>query len=541
MLPTIDLESCPPEILDELRKVMLEETIKEAREDLYTFVRLLAPILLPEGFRDGRHIKFICNELMLLERSIIESQESGGRVSPLREQFSLPPGGMKSLLISKFFVAWCLGRHPTWNIIQLGHSTDFARDNFGRKVKELISSQEYRAIFPDTRIKSDARAADRFELTAGGVYFCTGAGSAITGRRAHLLISDDVLTEHSAYSEKERNGINNWYVPGARSRLLPWGGEVMVATKWHLDDLMGYMNKMDRKGGRPWKAMRIPAIIDEDSSLKLGIPVGESFWPELWPLNVLLDKKLSHTPSQWAALFMQNPIPEEGSMIKAEWIQWWDEKIHGPIKVDYVVASIDSSFGNTKGTRSKTSGDYTAITVWGCFITKERGQNNALYDKRQMILLGARRGRWAFHELVKVMDEIKKNFDPDLFLVEKKGSGISLIQELEMLGYPLYEYSPDKDKEARVYASTRTFHAGNIWFVKDKMWARDVLQELITYPYAPNDDYVDTTTQAVLWLRKGFMLSQQGEYGYEEDEEEDPTRYQRNSTPSYWDEAQPKR
>ena len=525
-LGEINLENLPEEYLSRLRDVLVLQNVEKAREDLYAFVRLIAHTIFPEGYKDGKHIRFMCNELMALEQSVMRSQETGGEIQPDRYQFFLPPGGMKSMLISKLFVSWVLGRHPTWNIIQLGHSTDFAIDNFGKGVRQIMTSSEYQMIFPDTKIKGNA--AQRFQTTAGGVYFCTGAGSSIAGRRAHILISDDVISEQNAYSDKERNKVNEWYVPGARSRLMPYGTEIVVNTRWHLEDLSGFLLKLDEKSSRPWKVFRFPAILDRESSKLLGLPEGGSFWPELWPLSSLMDKKNSNAPSRWAALYMQNPIPEEGSWIKSEWIQWWDENVKGEPEVDYIVCSIDTAFGG-----SSKDADYTAITLWGVFSDKETGLNGRSYDKNQMILLAAKRGRseMDFPTLLKTLKEIKDSWAPDLFIVEKKGSGISLVQELKRLKFPIYEYQPDKDKKARVYACTNVFHSGCIWLPKDKKWARDVLQELITFPFAPHDDYVDSTTQAILWMRKNYFLAQPNEYGYLDDEDETGNvNYRR----SYW-------
>jgi hypothetical protein len=297
---------------------------------------------------------------------------------------------MKSKLV-KLFITWCLGRHPTWNVLQIGHSTKFAIDNFGREIKSVLMSQEFISIFPDEkcRMRTDARSAQSFELRGGGRYFCAGAGTKIAGRRAHLLVCDDVISEQEAYSDTERNKINEWYVPGARTRMLPYGAEVIVNTRWHLDDLSGYLENLDLNTENPWEIVKFPAILDYEGSQLLGLPEGGSFWPELWPLRVFHGMKESMVPSKWNALFMQNPVPDEGTIIKQDYWQIWHGK--KPPPCEYIVASLDTAFSEEE------RADYSAFSLWGVFYTREIDKDpySDSYGKEQvegnMILLAADR------------------------------------------------------------------------------------------------------------------------------------------------------
>ena len=118
----------------------------------------MAPEILPEDFVDGRHIQLICNEL----QDVVDSVANPDR-KPRRLQLFMPPGSMKSKLSSNLFPAWCLGRHPNWCFLAIGNSSDFAIDNLGRPTKDLIDSEQYKAIFPDTQLKKDVQAAGRWD------------------------------------------------------------------------------------------------------------------------------------------------------------------------------------------------------------------------------------------------------------------------------------------------------------------------------------------------------------------------------------------
>lgn len=485
---------------------LIEDATKRAREDFYIYTQLMAPVILPEGFKDGRHIELICRELERIEQSVVKG-------APERVQIFLPPGSMKSKLLN-LFVTWCLGRHPKWNILHIGHSTQFAEDNFGRQIRDVIRSLEYSSVFPGTKVRSDVRASGRWSTTEGGQYYCTGVGTRIAGRRAHLSICDDVISEQTAYSKLEREKINDWYVPGLQSRLLPNGAEAIINTRWHLEDLSGYLINIDRDSKRPWRVISIPAILDKESAELLGLEEGGSFWPELWPLEVLLEKKNSRgmTREVWASLYMQNPIPVEGSLISPDFIKIWDRD--DPPPVSYIVVSMDTAFSTSQ------RADYSAVTVWGVFKTLQVNFRGVEEEVSNIILLDAKKGHWSFNELCEKTVEFNKTYFPDIILIEKKASGQSLIQEMKRRALPIKEYLPDRDKWTRLHATLPFFESSRVWFPKKK-WANEVVTELTSFPHVPHDDYVDSTSQAILWLRDRYLV---GNNGYSVDEDEEDTR-----------------
>jgi predicted phage terminase large subunit-like protein len=113
----------------------------------------------------------------------------------------------------------------------------------------------------------------------------------------------------------------------------------------------------------------------------------------------------------------------------------------------------------------------------------------------------------AFPELKVVALKQYKEWEPDAFIVEKKASGGPLIQELRALGIPVQEFSPSRgnDKMVRVNAVADLFTSGTVW-APDTRWAREVIEEVAAFPVGENDDYVDTTTQALLRYRQGGFI-----------------------------------
>jgi predicted phage terminase large subunit-like protein len=489
----------------------------------------MAPEVLPEEFTDGRHIELICNKLQEVEESVKSKTKD-----PKRLQLFLPPGSMKSKLASNLFPAWCMGRNPNWCFLAIGSDFDFSVDNFGRPTKDLIDSDRFKAIFPATILKKDVQSAGRWDTTRKGRFVARGAGQNIAGRRAHISICDDVITEQT--SDTDRKKINTWYRKGLRTRLLPRGAEIIINTRWFVEDLSGFMLKIDGQMGdktasvRPWEVVSLPALLDEKASKYLleGLPddeerfaIGTSFWPEFWPTQLLEEKRDGMEPGEWLALYMQTPVAQEGAIVKRRQFNLWEED--DPPKCKYVLVSMDTAFSKSE------YADYSAFSVWGVFTNVTTTFEGDQIAQECLILLSAGRGRWDFAELCSKAQELDKTYSPDFFVIEDKASGQSLITEMRKRSLPIVAYTPEKDKSYRLQATTPYFQAGRIWVPQGKTWVEELISEVISFPKAPHDDYVDTVSQAILWMRDNNLIDNDGFSNYEEEED-----YWYNRRATYW-------
>lgn len=503
---------------------LLNKSIIKARTNFYTFVKLMAPEVLPDDFMDGRHIEVICDALQSVEESVANPKKT-----PKRLQLFLPPGSMKSKLASNLFPTWCLGRHPNWCFLAIGSDYSFAVDNFGRPTRDIVELPQYQAIFPEVGLRKDVAGADRWDTTKRGRFVARGAGQNIAGRRAMIAICDDVITEQT--TKNGRQEINKWYQKGLRTRLLPRGAEVIINTRWYLDDLSGFTEKLDAKSDRPWEIIKIPALLDEKARKLLrrkGDPeelyaVGTSFWPELWPTESFLEKKEVFPPSEWNALYMQNPIPEEGNIIKRESFQYWESET--PPKCKYVVISLDTAFS------SKETADYSAYTVWGVFDQIREGFDGERYKIPCAVLLGCEKNRWEFPDLCQKVQELYDQFEADFVLIENKASGQSLIQEMRRRGLPVVEYSPERDKITRLHSASPFFTSQRVFVPKDRQYAEELIADVCGFPNIPHDDMVDTVSQAILWLRDSSYIENNG---YPERESEVERMWKNKQRKTYW-------
>ena len=145
------------------------------------------------GYKDPAHIQLIAKHLQQLEEGSIK-----------RLAVFMPPRHGKSMLCSEFFPAWYLGNNPNEFVIQSTYAQELA-DDFGRKVRNQLQSPDFNNVFPSVALRSDSTSAKRFHTMQGGTYTAVGAGGAITGRGAHLLIIDDPIKgREDAESEVQR-------------------------------------------------------------------------------------------------------------------------------------------------------------------------------------------------------------------------------------------------------------------------------------------------------------------------------------------------
>lgn len=497
------------------RLIQLADAIKQkawlqSRTSFYAFVRLMAHYMLDgEAYVDGAHIRAICNVLELVE---------AGRCTRLMT--FLPPRSMKSVLLM-LFVAWCMGRNPKWRIMWISHTTEKAEECSGR-IRDLLREPDYLGVFPDVDIRKDMQGIQRWKLTAGGSFLPAGAGKSIAGYGFTLGILDDPLSEQTAASDLEREKINRWYGPGFRSRKNPNSRIVLVNTRWHVRDLAGVI--LDQAEREPkadqWTVISIPAILNEAAATFLGLPEGGSYWPEFISLEDLLSTRESReliTKANWASLYMQTPVAAEGNIFQADSFQDWPEE--EPPDCEEIIFSIDGAYGR------KETNDFSVIQVWGIFYKKVTLPKGEEVLAPNAILLFQEKGRWAYPEFRKKTLKLIHEWNPDRVIVEKKASGISLIQDLEAHHIPVLPFNPDRDKIARANATTGVLEKKRIWLPYGKTYSLELLKEALAFPRAPHDDQVDAMVMALLYLRKLHEIA------VDVEPDEIPTKRRANS---YW-------
>lgn len=459
-------------MLDDLEEAKSRE---KAQQNFLHFVKRMWP-----GFIGGRHHEIMADAF---ERVV------NGQCKRLI--INMAPRHTKSEFASYLLPAWFMGRYPDRKIIQATHTAELAVD-FGRKVRNLIDSEDYQRVFKGVGLQSDSKAAGRWNTSKGGAYFAVGVGGAIAGKGADLFIIDDPHTEQEALTALSDPSVYDkaydWYTSGPRQRLQPGAAIVVVMTRWATRDLTGRLvqSSIERDGVSEWEVIELPAIL----------PSGEPTWPQFWSKTALETLKAELPPAKWNAQYQQQPTNEEGAILKREWWRRWTRE--DPPPCEFIMVCADTAF--TKNNRS----DYTAFTTWGVFHADGADGRKV----PNVILLDAWKDRLEFPDLKARAVRVYKEWQPDAFIVEAKASGLPLIHELRQAGVPVSEFTPTRasgDKIMRANSVSDIFASGAVW-APERRWADEVIEECAAFPNGAHDDFVDTVIMALMRYRSGGFI-----------------------------------
>lgn len=467
---------------------------RRARENLADYMEYMSGRVPP------RHMKF-------LSKKLEEKMERKGDRLLICE----PPGHGKSHVGSLHFPAFYLSRFPDHNIITVSHTESFA-EQWGRKVRNIMMSQEHKVLFPNISVSEDSRSAGRWDLNTGGSYYASGVGGSVTGRRADCVVIDDALRGvEDAESEAIRNSMWDWYGSDLLTRLKPGGIIIVIGTRWHLDDLIGRLIASEKqRGGDKWEKVILPALAKEGDPL--GRKIGEALWPEWEDEKALARKRAqpSMTARMWESLYQQSPVLESGNVIKRDWIKIWNQR--EPPPCEFIIQSWDTAI------TSKNKSAFSVCLTFGIFKEDKT-------DLPSVILLSRWRERVDYPELRKMAQRLANNYlddnrevpmssnhrrPPDMILIEAKATGEPLIADLNRAGISATRFNPNKhgDKNARLLLTTDIFENGRFYvpgqppnYTLPRRWAEEYVNSLISFPASDSRDDADATSQAIIRMK----------------------------------------
>ena len=301
-----------------------------------------------------------------------------------------------------------------------------------------------------------------------------------------LLIDDPIKNATEAESATTKQAIYDWYRSTAYTRLAPGGGVCIVQTRWAFDDLSGTLEELAEKDPKAdqWEIVRYPAIALEDEKYRRK---GEALHPERYDEEAYERIRNSVGPRYWAALYQQQPTPDEGGYFQRDMVEWYN----GPVPEECVYYTTwDFAIGKNE------RNDYTV------------GITAALDKEDNLWLVDMRRGRWNSFEIVEQMLRVQRRYNPRTMGIEKGQIQLAIgpylekrIQEERLYEMNIKELPPGRrDKESRARAIQGRMAQGKVWFPRDKDWVDALMQELLQFPNGKHDDAVD----ALAWI--GLML-----------------------------------
>lgn len=376
-----------------------------------------------------------------------------------------------SQLLSIWTSTWFLDLFPEKRIIIASYGDRLAK-HFGRAVRNNLSLIEKESL------SKDSKAASEFRTKEGGGLITAGVGGAITGHGMDLgLIDDPIRNMEDAQSSTIRENQVEWFNSTFYTRLEPGGTIIVILTRWHEDDLAGYLIKEHADN---WEYINLPAIAEENDLLERS--PGTALCPSRFDENALAVIKAGVGTRVWNALYQGRPSPMEGTMWKrAMWKRW--EKL--PETFDSLLQSWDTNV-------VEDGSSYCVGQIWG-----RVGANKYLIDQI--------RGKWGFSQLLEVFKSFSEKWpSANAKLVENKANGPALQDALKNSISGIIMIDPKGGKEVRAMACEPEIESGNVWLPADEVkhpWVKDFIEEAAVFPNGKNDDQVDTASQALVYLK----------------------------------------
>lgn len=405
---------------------------------------------------------------------------------------SLPPRHGKSRISSIGTSVWALEKWPHKEIALTSYGADLSEE-FSTKVRDQITKNPHKL---DVRLRANSNRVDRFLTTKGGSVIAVGTGGVFTGRGADILFVDDFIKDHKeAMSHTSREFTWNWFTTTAMTRLEPGASVVIVATRWHEDDLIGRL--LDRFPG-VWEYIRIPAIAEAGDLL--GREVGQALFPERYNIEYLLQWRKILGTKMFDAMYQQDPRSDETRMANKEWVNICTElPNHNHLKWARVW-----DLAATQG-----GGDYTTGGLH-CIDIHTRIMFTADMKREQLSPENVER-------LVKKCAEEDGPTVPILIEQEPGSSGKALVSHFArnvLKGYKVIGIPTTKAKAVNAQAWLAGCEAGRYYILRGA-WNDTFLREFDHFPTGEYDDQEDNGAIAwnyligkekvqVVWGRQGL-------------------------------------
>jgi predicted phage terminase large subunit-like protein len=399
----------------------------------------------------------------------------------------MPPGSAKSFYANVMFSSWWMARNAGKKLITASYSQEVA-DKWGRRVRAIAKDEKFEDMFGIT-LSQESQAAGRWALNNNTEYYAVGVGGSVTSFRADMAIIDDpVKGREEAESKTIRDKTREWYTSDFWTRLKPNAGVVLIMTRWHEDDLGGWLQELASTGGEKWEVLSLPMEAEENDPM--GREIGEPLWPEWFTNDMMAQAKRDQR--NWSSLYQQRPSPETGSYFDKAWFKYYTKapenlRLYGAS--DYAV--------------SDGSGDYTVHGIFGIdtedniyVIDWWRGQKSSLDWVEQLILM------IKTHKPVSWFEEsgvIYRSMDP-LISKRQRETGAYCTRK---------QITRTKSKEMSAQSIRGRMQQGKVFFPYAH-WVSDIQSEMLSFPAGKHDDQVDVF--ALIGMALGDMTNKAHEY-----------------------------
>lgn len=469
-------------------------------------------------WQNARHFDFLADRIMAMRRGELK-----------RLCVSWPPGHGKSEYLSLYVPSWWIATRPRDRAIVASYGKKLPM-GWSERARDLLAAYGPEVFGVTANSRESVKLWHPRDPATGrahrGFYFPVGVGGGVMGRRAELLVLDDITKNaKEARSERARDAAWAFFDKDAMTRLLPHSCVIKIGTRWHPDDTFGRLEKKQARGEveEPWEFLNFPAIAGDDDPM--GREPGEALWPEMWPVDALLRKKRGRDPATWEALFQGRPVAEGGATFRTSWERTYEELngvlVAGELRVPRGRLKIFSTV-DLAGSK-KQRADWTVIATWGID-----------HVTRTLWLLDIVRKRLEAPQIVAALREVQARLKPTVFYMERAAPQLNLLHKLKFaeqagqsydpgddanevvfttaieMGLPILGLDPGStDKITRSGPAQAVMAAGKLLTPERAPWLSEWKAEVFDFPESKKDDQVDTLSYAAQIFLE--VLVQQGQ------------------------------
>lgn len=491
---------------DQMEAALEAELVKRDRieltADFRQFVEAAWPHIEAFKFKSGIHVDAICAHLQACAEHRITSLV-----------INIAPRHSKSTLVTVLFSAWVLARNPKDKLLHASYSQVLATRD-GVKCRSLVESDWFQARWPEVTIRDDSNLKTAFVTTQGGGRQTTSVGGTVTGLGGNFLILDDPLNAKDGDSATVREAANQWFSESWYNRVEgdpDKAVRIVVMQRLHSEDISARCQRLG------YEVLTLPARFEgERQTTSIGwtdprTEPGELLWPEQWSKSSVDALEKNMGAYGFASQYQQRPVPRGGGVIQRSWLRfWYDPSVcPSPTPQTFVGEDGDHHLLPQVPLNLDTLRKQAAIASWD--LAFKGGPNTdfvvgQVYTKSEgdFVMLDQFRDRVDFVSTKTAMLSMNSKWTPQATLVEEKANGAAILAELRKDILGLIAVTPQGDKHSRLSAVAPLYQAGNVLIPHPDMapWVLDFVAELTMFPRAPNDDQVDSMSQALVFMRE---------------------------------------
>lgn len=394
---------------------------------------------------------------------------------------NMPPRALKSICVSVAWPSWLLAKNPSARIMTASYSSILSVKH-SLDCRLILTSKWYNHLFPKTILSKTHNQKSKFLTTKNGFRFATSVGGSATGEGGDILIIDDPHNPTQINSLKMRIRVIQWFEQTFITRLNDKnkGAIVLVMQRLHADDLSAHLTSSNG-----WEILKITAIAQRNIKYKVGqnnyaYNKGELLNPRLDKLDFLNNLEQEIGSRNYAAQFMQEPLPNNFSLLALEDISYYDKL---PLSFDYHMQSWDTAI------KTSEKADYSVCTCWGII-------------NKKYYLISMIRKKLPYPCLKKEIERYASKFTPRNILIEDTASGQSIIEDLKISGYTnIMPIKPKFDKVTRFASTISIFQSGQVLLPSTSSYNRELIREITSFPNTKNDDIVDSISQFLNFMK----------------------------------------